>query len=294
MLRLQFDLEPGGQVLVVERPNHAARTSRTTHRPSASSAAFGCCFADVVFRFVLVGARARSDTSITGRPAVRRPVEHRDRTAGLATVRGRGSDHGHARLLSRRAGELLDWVALLDAHAYEVAVEPRGQRFRVADGAPAVLGAVLADHDGPWLAERGVRGHDHHRTRRVGGERSRDAAVEEALEALARRRPGHEQRRVAVDRSSLDHGRRPPGQHAAHDITVRECRERRLELRPRGVLRDLLLDFGQRIAHVRIDARPVRRQRGEVVVVHDVHELERDAQRTGKPRCDVGGQERWL
>ena len=45
---------------------------------------------------------------------------------------------------------------------------------------------------------------------------------------------------------------------------------------------------------LRIDARPVRRQRGEVVVVHDVHELERDAQRTGKPRCDVGGQERWL
>jgi hypothetical protein len=115
--------------------------------------------------------------------------------------------------------------------------------------------------------------------------------MEEALKPVARRRAAHQQRRAAVDRSLPDRRLRQPRQHAARDIRVRKCRERRLELRPRGIFRDLLLDLGQRVAYERIDARAVWRQRGEVVVVHDVHELERGVHRAGQPGCHAGSQE---
>ena len=60
------------------------------------------------------------------------------------------------------------------------------------------------------------------------------------------------------------------------------------------ILRDLLLDLGQRVAHERIDARATRRQRGKVVVVHDVDELELGVHRTGQPCCHAGRQKRRL
>src|SRR4051812_27964788 len=52
------------------------------------------------------------------------------------------------------AGERVDRVAILDLHVHEAALETGGHRLRVTDGAPAVLGAIAADQDGPWLAQR--------------------------------------------------------------------------------------------------------------------------------------------
>jgi hypothetical protein len=54
--------------------------------------------------------------------------------------------------------------------------------------------------------------------------------------------------------------------HAARGILVWERQERRREIRARVVLRKLLLDLGQHVAYIRVDARAVW-QRGHVVVV---------------------------
>ncbi len=115
--------------------------------------------------------------------------------------------------------------------------------------------------------------------------------MKDALKSVARRGPGHQQPRARVNGAPPDDRRGPPGQHAAADIRVRERRQRRLELRAGGVLGDLLLDFRQRVAHERVDAGAVGRQGGKVVVVYDVDELQRCAQRTGQPGCDVGRQD---
>jgi hypothetical protein len=80
--------------------------------------------------------------------------------------------HGEARsLLPGGSGERLGRIAVLDVHRHEAALESRGQRLGVADGARAVLGAIVADQHGPRLAHRGVRRDDHDGARRVGRER---------------------------------------------------------------------------------------------------------------------------
>ena len=189
VLRLQFALEPGGQVLVrfeQAEPRGRVRLGPAHQAVGVGAAAFRVLLRRCHLRFVLrrrpralghehrPGARRRGRGPST--PSRSSWPRNGPRPRVPATAR-------HARCSRAARASSSTGSPSLDVHAHEVAVEPRGQRLRVADGAPAVLGAVVADQDGPRLAQRGVRGHDHDRTRRVGGERSRDAAVEEALEA---------------------------------------------------------------------------------------------------------------
>ena len=174
---------------------------------------------------------------MTGRPASRtRPVETEPRSSPSQRPAAPGPGHGQARpLLTRGAREPFDRVAVLRRAG------GRGRGPSRAASASAwrtarmrVLGAVVADQDRPRLAQCVVRGHDHDRTRRLGGERSRDAAVEEVLESPARRRPAHQQRGAAVDRPLPDHRGRPSAQDAAGDVRVRERREHLLDVRARA------------------------------------------------------------
>ena len=228
---------------------------------------------------------------MTGRPAARtRPSETEPKSpprngpwplVPVSTAR-------HRPLLAGNAGERLGRIAVLDVHPHHVAFDSRGQRLRVAHGAPAVIGAVVADQDGTRRAQRRRRADDDDRAGRGGREGPGYAAVEEAPEPLARRGPGHQQRGVASrPRAAGSRVAGQPAQHPARDVRVRERRERRLEVRTRGVLGDLLLDLrAARRARRGSMPAPCARQRGKVVVVHDVHELQRraPAHRPATPR----------
>jgi hypothetical protein len=50
------------------------------------------------------------------------------------------------------ADEFFNRVTVLDVHPHETAVEALAQDLRLTDGAPAVLGGVIPDQDGPRLA----------------------------------------------------------------------------------------------------------------------------------------------
>ena len=79
---------------VSRRPNHAAAyVSDQRTKPSASAVRrrSACSFARAILASFSLGVRARSDTSMTGRPACGRAPSTPSRRAGLATVRGRGS-----------------------------------------------------------------------------------------------------------------------------------------------------------------------------------------------------------
>ena len=82
-----------------------------------------------------------------------------------------------------------------------------------------------------------------------------------------------------------------PRQHDARGVRVRQRRERRVDGRARRVLRRPLAELVLRVAHVRVGGRDVPRQRGELVVIHHAHELQRRPQRTGQLRRHVGGAE---
>jgi hypothetical protein len=192
------------------------------------------------------------------------------------------------------AGELLDWVAVFDVVAYELAPEAPGQRLGMPDSATGVVGAVVADEHRPGLRQRGVGRDGHERARCLRGEVARDAAAQDVLKPPARRRPADEQGGLALRGPAPELLDRPACEDRPGRVLGGERAHRSVEILARRRRHTPLLELVEVLAQMGIPRRAAGRQRWERAGVEDVHELEGRAELAGEPGGGVGGEHRRL